>query len=231
MSPSDAPPQDPTGDDDRIRKRDKLKQKLKESKSWLTSTKYFQRIIDKSFDMIDVDKSGDVTLEELHAGLLLIHLQMAEYVGAPATKPASKEYVKEMFTLLDVDNSGVLNKDEFTNVMKILFSQVFTRILLQWGITLMIVPITSQYIIKHATSLFYCGMVQGLLGRVGGVLHSFGLGGVGGLMAKAIAKVPMNIWQSMQLTGVTVAQTSVVLPWSLGWVEEFFKGEAKKKLD
>jgi hypothetical protein len=56
------------------------------SSSWLTRTKYFQKAIDSSFEMIDVDKSGDVSLEELYAGLLHIHLNMAVYVGPPACR-------------------------------------------------------------------------------------------------------------------------------------------------
>jgi hypothetical protein len=66
--------------------REKLKRVMGGRRSWLTRTRYFQRAIDASFDKIDVDGSGDVTLEELYAGLLLIHLQMAAYVGAPACK-------------------------------------------------------------------------------------------------------------------------------------------------
>jgi len=60
--------------------------KLISSKSWLTSTKFFERRVDSAFSTIDVDKSGDVTCEELYAGLLLIHLKMAIYVGAPACR-------------------------------------------------------------------------------------------------------------------------------------------------
>lgn len=59
---------------------------IRSKRSWLTNTGYFQRVIDSSFDMIDVDKSGDVDVEELYAGLLLIHLKMAMYVGAPACR-------------------------------------------------------------------------------------------------------------------------------------------------
>jgi len=60
--------------------------KLISSKSWLTSTKFFESRVDSAFQTVDVDKSGDVTCEELYAGLLLIHLKMAIYVGAPACR-------------------------------------------------------------------------------------------------------------------------------------------------
>ena len=52
-------------------------------------------------------------------------------------QPASKSYVTEIFHLLDKDNSGTLCKEEFATVMKILYSQVFTRIMIQWSLTLM----------------------------------------------------------------------------------------------
>ena len=223
------------GDDSSHSKREKLKQKLNESKSWLTSTKYFQRIIDKSFNMIDVDGSGDITLEELYAGLLLIHLQMAAYVGAPATKPASLEYVTEIFQLLDVDNSGVLGKDEFTTVMKILYSQVFTRIALSMSITLLVVPLTTSYIVKSHIGMYYSALGQRIVGHMGGMLHAFGLGSSLTLVGGWLAKIPVTVWKSVHMTSVTVAQTSVALPWTMGKVEDYFKGAAvkdtKKKLE
>ena len=59
---------------------------LKTKTSWVTRTKYFKKLIDWSFDMIDTDDSGDVSFEELYSGLLLIHLKSAVYVGAPACR-------------------------------------------------------------------------------------------------------------------------------------------------
>jgi hypothetical protein len=70
----------------------KLNQTIQEKSSWLTRTKYFQKAVDASFDMVDVDKSGDVTLDEMYAGLLLVHLRLAVYVGAPACRVSAMSY-------------------------------------------------------------------------------------------------------------------------------------------
>lgn len=53
------------------------------------------------------------------------------------SQPASRAYVSDIFHLVDVDNSGSLSKDEFSTAIKILYSQVFTRIIIQWMLTLM----------------------------------------------------------------------------------------------
>lgn len=64
----------------------KLSDTIQKNSSWLTRSKYFQQAVDASFDMVDADGSGDVTLDEMYAGLLLIHLKLAVYVGAPACR-------------------------------------------------------------------------------------------------------------------------------------------------
>lgn len=144
----------------------KLSDTIQKNSSWLTRSKYFEKLVEASFDMVDADKSGDITLDEMYAGLLLIHLKLAVYVGAPACrvsivlsaecssvlflhsldpnvnvylmlKPASREYVSEIFHLLKSDDDDTLNREEFAVVMKILYSQVLTRIVIQWTLTLM----------------------------------------------------------------------------------------------
>ena len=68
-----------------IRRRSQTKA-IRENTSWLTSSRFFQKLVDRSFEVVDADQSGDVTLDELYAGLLLIHLRLAVYVGAPACR-------------------------------------------------------------------------------------------------------------------------------------------------
>ena len=74
------------------KKRSKISALVKSKASRFTQSKYFGKLVDKSFASVDVDKSGDVTLEELYAGLLLIHLNMAKYVGSPACRVRRSHY-------------------------------------------------------------------------------------------------------------------------------------------
>lgn len=215
---------------------------IKNKLSWLTQTEYFQKTIDSSFDTIDVDKSGDVTLEELYAGLLLIHLKMAVYVGPPACRPASKDYVTEIFHLLDKDDSGTLTKEEFATVMKILYSQVFTRIIIHWSLTLMIVPAITQYIINYTNTFYWISHefwkdvdddldpLQRLLWKLWALflyLTPQALDNVGALVLVAFSKVPKGVLKSMPFTILTLAQTSIALPYALNRVEGFFRRVAQ----
>jgi len=219
---------------------------LKSKKSWLTQTGYFQKAIDSSFDMIDVDKSGDVSLEEMYAGLLLIHLQLAVYAGFPACRPASKEYVTEIFHLLDTDDSGTLGKEEFAEVIKILFSQVFTRIVIHWCLALMIVPVISQCIIKYTTVLYWIAHeywkdidddldpIQLLLSKIWAkflYMTPEWIDRIGALEWMALCKVPKAVWKSMPFTFLTLALTSVVLPCALNRVEGFFRRVARSDVE
>ena len=76
--------------DQMIVRRRTQSEAIRKNASWLTSSKFFQRFIDRSFAIVDADGSGDVTLDELYAGLLLVHLRLAYYVGSPACRVSDR---------------------------------------------------------------------------------------------------------------------------------------------
>jgi len=146
-----------------------------------------------------------------------------------------------MFKVIDIDGDGTLNKEEFTTVMKILYSQVFTRIVIHWLLTLMIVPVISQYIIRYSI-LFYTiahefwkdiddelDPIQRLLWKLWALFLRITPTQLDRIVAfawHALCKVPNSIWKSMPFTMLTVAQTSIALPYALTHVEGFFRRAA-----
>ena len=118
--------------------------KKKTGNIW-TRSKNFKKLTDWAFKTIDADGSGQVDKKELYTGLLMIHLKLATYAGPAACRPATREYCEKIFDQMDVDKSGELDREEFTEVMQIVCAQVFTRVTIQWTMTLMIVPMSTLY--------------------------------------------------------------------------------------
>ena len=108
-----------------------------------TRSKNFKKLTDWAFQTIDADGSGQVDKKELYTGLLMIHLKLATYAGPAACRPATREYCEKIFDEMDVDKSGELDRGEFEEVMQIVCAQVFTRVAIQWTMTLMIVPMSK----------------------------------------------------------------------------------------
>ena len=143
-----------------------------------------------------------------------------------------------MFHIVDVDNSGTLDREEFAIVMQILYSQVFTRIIIQWTLTLILVPITTKYILQF-TTLFLLVVhefwkdidddldpLQRLLWKLWAIWLDYSpeaLDQVGSFCWLIFCKIP---WKSMPPVLLTLAQTSVALPWALNHVEDFFRRAA-----
>jgi len=59
-------------------------------------------------------------------------------------QPVDRERVHSMFVKFDVDGSGNLDRQEFHQVMMVLCSNVFARVMVQWTLTLMVVPLLAQ---------------------------------------------------------------------------------------
>ena len=122
--------------------------------------------------------------------------------------------------------------------MKILYSQVFTRIVIQWTLTLMIVPVTTKHIINYTTLFLYAvhefwkdidddlDPLQRLLWKLWELVLYYSpeqLDQLGAIVWLIISKIP---WKSMPPIMLTVAQVSVALPYVLNHVEDFFRRAA-----
>ena len=105
-----------------------------------------------------------------------------------------------------------------------------------------VVPIISQYIIKYTTLLYWIAHefwkdidddldpIQRLLWKVWAkflYMTPEWIDRIGALVWMAFCKVPKGVWKSMPFTFLTVAQTSVALPYALNRVEDFFRRVAR----
>lgn len=115
---------------------------------FFSKSERFQQLVKSAFESIDTDQSGAVDKKELYSGLILIHLQLAAYVGPAACRPATREQVEEIFDKLDQNGSGTLDFEEFGVVMTLLVSHIMTRVVLQLSMTLMIVPLVAQFVLE-----------------------------------------------------------------------------------
>lgn len=117
--------------------------------NFLCHNTVFCKICDQVFDVVDVDHTGAVDENELYNGLLLIHLRLGIYFGSAACiRPVSREQCSSLFYKLDRDKLGIVDKIDFREIMIVLFGNVLLRVILQWMITLCIVPFIAQYFVK-----------------------------------------------------------------------------------
>jgi len=120
------------------------------------NSSFFKTICDDAFDSIDADGSGTIDDSELYRGLLLIHLKLGLYFGAPACKPISAENAKTVFRELDANGDGCLDKQEFRSVLALLMGNVLARIVFQFACTLVLVPLLAQTVLEGAAEAHGC---------------------------------------------------------------------------
>ena len=107
--------------------------------------------------------------------------------------------------------------------------------------TNIVVPVISQYIIKYTTLFFWIAHefwkdidddldpLQRLLWKSWDLFLYFTpqfLDSTGEFICVTFSKVPKGVWKSMPFTMLTVAQTSIALPYALNRVEDFFRWAA-----
>jgi EF hand len=210
---------------------------------WVCRTRYFQTLCDQAFALIDSDGSGCVDEKELYTGLLLIHLQLGMYAGPAACKPLSRERVHSIFLKMDMDRSGTLQKDEFERCMAVLFGNVVLRVMVQWALTLLIVPWLAQFIVKSVilrTIQFIYSVItnldehsrffqwieltlEGMAEYIYETLLPSWVISVGLWIGRLLAAVPSSVWSILPITVVSTVLGMLVVPYCIYQVDDFFQ--------
>lgn len=222
-----------------------VRQCKKKEANFIVRSERFQKLVQYVFDSADVDGSGKICEEELYCGLIMIHLKLAAYVGPAACRVATREYVYEIFDVLDRDKNGYLEREEFGVVMALFGSQILTRVVLQLGMTLLIVPIVAQYvldiwmdvaklikiIVKEIDNAEL--VTERIYHFLGTVLNFFIPAGIKNVSIAAIRTVdqftPRGAIDALPLTIISILLGMLLVPWMLYQIDEFHSNIAEKK--
>lgn len=114
----------------------------------LTRTAAFRKITKWAFAQCDSDGTGKVGKVELHAGILLVHVQLAKYAGAAACFPPSRHVIDHLFDAADDDRSGEVDENEFSQIMVVCCAQIFSRMIVYYAIIIVLVPYVAENAIQ-----------------------------------------------------------------------------------
>lgn len=129
-------------------------QKLKQSSSsFITRMKCFEKLAHWAFTVCDKNQSGRIKKEEFYAGILLVHIEMAKYVGVAACYPPRLEIAEALFDAFDTNQSGDLNQQEFTNILQICAADISSRIAVYFALVVFLVPRLADVVIRSFLQL------------------------------------------------------------------------------
>lgn len=169
-------------------------------------------------------------------------------------QPIDREKCHAVFTKMDADQSGSLDKDEFEAVMMVLFGNVMTRVAIQYACTLLIVPMIAQAVLDgliwlshwaydEITTLDeqydFANTIELTIEDIGA--QAVGLwqdnvpatiqDGAGVALAQLkewIDMVPESVWNTIPLTLLSTILSLMLIPWSLLKIDAFFQALADR---
>jgi hypothetical protein len=118
--------------------------------SILTRTRPFKKLAKWAFDACDADDKGRISKDELYAGILLVHIQLAKYVGVAACFPPTRQVCDQLFQASDDDGSGFIDQAEFTQILVICCAQILSRIVVYFTLMILLVPVAAHRVVKGA---------------------------------------------------------------------------------
>jgi len=189
--------------------------------SFWTRTRGFKRLCKWAFKTCDTSDSGEVSKGELYTGLLMVYLKIAKYAGPAACYPPTREVVETLFDTCDVDQSGLVNEDEFVMIMVVLTSQLTWRILTFYALIIMLVP----YIIMWTLQLLDTVGADDSFLRLDRFLETYAPFPINYI----VVLVPDSVWSKLPESIVSCAILSFALPYCWDTMDDYFQGVAEKK--
>jgi len=226
--------------------RGRSKGKLPAS-NWLTRTRFFGNLCNSIFHYVDDDGSGTIDEKELYSGLLMMHLKLATYAGPAACKPLSREKCHHIFVKMDVDGSGALDREEFRAIMMVLCSNVLSRVLAQWVMTLMIVPLIAQQLLNavkwvvltvktFVTTLdehsVWADRIELFLEAVWNLILTHRpapLVFLCNILQRGLSMVPQSVKDSLPLSLLSAILVTLLVPWLTFNIDDYFQSIASGK--
>ena len=108
--------------------------------SILTRSAAFERLSSWAFGICDKDKTGQINNDELYAGVLLVHVNLAKYAGAAACYPPTRAVCDDYFAAADKDQSGTIDQKEFLEIVQLCSVNIASRIVVYYSILILLVP-------------------------------------------------------------------------------------------
>jgi len=129
-----------------------LASKVSKYSNILTRSNAFKKLTKWAFDICDADGTGKVNKDELYAGILMVHLKLAKSAGPAACYPPTRETIEELFDAADHDKSGDIDEHEFGKIMVICCGQIFSRMVVYYGLIVFFVPYLAGGIVLALTN-------------------------------------------------------------------------------
>ena len=104
-----------------------------------------------AFSVCDSEGNGRIQREELYSGILLVHLQLAKYVGVAACRPLNRTQVDELFEMAaSHDNAKTIGQREFEDIVMYSCAQIASRIGVYYSMLLVLAPFLTSRLLRTA---------------------------------------------------------------------------------
>ena len=89
------------------------------------NTSGITKFVDRLFDETDTNNDGTISFDEAYVGFLLLYIQLNRQAPIP---PPSRNTALLLFLQADIDNSNVLNRDQYRLLLQKMVRRAFFRL-------------------------------------------------------------------------------------------------------